>query len=463
MNIFVEIDSKKPFTQIIDSIINRYIEHFGFIREKDIEKANACIYYGSNSSSNKKAIIIPIDENDLIPETLNKFPELSDDILGPGTIEISKKQLKFSNDIFAFCAGQLYRAEELEDEHFENAINARSKEFLGDLYNFFDRPIVDLIFLSLFKWLSQDEVSIPKAKTWLSFDVDVLQKWTWRHRIKHFLLIPAYALSTRMSEWFKEFFESMNFNIIKDPYFQVPNICRLLSKKQATFFFLGKNKDHISTRYDLSKSPFAGLPGLCLHRDQMAGLHSSPLNKNNPEELLKERLKLSQALSTAQKQGDTTKFDNIPWISRQHFLQIEPGKTLNHLAYVGIKIDSSLGFNDRPGFRCGTCLSIPWYNIEDFAKVPIIELPLIIADFQIHNPKDFCLESSLEIVNNYLEQVKRVGGTLSILFHNLYFAKNEYPQHSDFFIKVLELLNEETGLIDATSFKDLSRNNRNLD
>lgn len=66
---------------------------------------------------------------------------------------------------------------------------------------------------------------------------------------------------------------------------------------------------------------------------------------------------------------------------RQHWLRFSFNDTWNAQEKAGFKLDTTLGFNDRPGFRNSTALRIPaWINSEQSFSALLETLPMILMD-----------------------------------------------------------------------------------
>jgi hypothetical protein len=442
-SIYLQFGHQSAFQAMVEHMISHYLDVYGIARASTIQQANAILSYGSEVSGDTPLLEVPCIPSDLIPAELDDWQELGAGLRGPGSVQFKENAIICSGDVFAFCAGQLYRAEELEEDLFEPATHAEAKPFLLARYGLENRPLVDEIMLAFFKKLL-GEISIPQAKAWVTFDVDSLRKWTWKKNIKHLLLFPVYAIRLQTLRWVRELIQMCkSLAPIKDPYFQVPSIIEKMEGRPGSIFFLGRKYDHKAFRYDIQKTPYAGLPGYCLRSNLQVGMHGSPLSAGSKHDLELEKLVLSEVLESAAKDGETTLFKNIPNSSRQHYLYTLPGATFSFLSQIGIHTDSSMGFNDRPGFRCGTCHPFIWWDIGTMQAIKLKEIPLVLADFQIHNPANFSESESLCIVLDYLEKVKQVGGVYTLLFHNMYFSQADFPGHSAFFEKVLQLCEQK--------------------
>ncbi|HSQ43295.1 MAG TPA: polysaccharide deacetylase family protein [Fibrobacteraceae bacterium] len=334
----------------------------------------------------------------------------------------------FPEDLLTFLAGQLWRAEELLPGFSSQAENAGSEGFLGDRFAFFDRPVVDLWMRALLERLHGHVLPEPPPRFWMTYDVDCLRKWKRKGVLRHMARCPLEIMRGKGWEWASRMREALWAHFPNhDPWYTVPAMLDASQNLRATFFWLGHPRDHLSFRYDVRRPEYARLVQVAAQAGHRTGLHGSPLHADDPQLLWEEKKRLEQISHT----------DII--LHRQHFLRIIPGQTLSHLESIGIQLDSSLGFNACTGFRCGSCLPFPWWDLVQNRLLNLRELPLVVGDWTLHNPSHFQADESLEKLQNLAQNCARAGGILSLDFHELYFS-TDYPGHAAFHAQVLRTL-----------------------
>ena len=113
--------------------------------------------------------------------------------------------------------------------------------------------------------------------------------------------------------------------------------------------------------------------------------------------------------------------------TRQHYLHYDINTTPQIHNSVGLKIDSTLGFNRAVGFRAGSCFPYPILNSE-YKETGVWEIPQIIMDGALFTPNalnlttDLAIKKSIEI----MDSVEKVGGCLTINFHPEYINNDKY-------------------------------------
>lgn len=114
-------------------------------------------------------------------------------------------------------------------------------------------------------------------------------------------------------------------------------------------------------------------------------------------------------------------FDEKIEDSRQHYLRFEIPLTWQILDAAGIKRDSSLGFSDRVGFRCGCCTPFPVFDFINKRPLNLRESPLIMMDTALlresHSPQE-----AKALLESLKAEVRKYNGEFVILWHNSSFG-----------------------------------------
>ena len=389
-----------------------------------------------------KSISMPRQPQTLVPEALEMVAlpcggasvDLPFPTPGPNDLATIAEQGRLhrflSVDLLTFLCGQLWRAEELLPGMQESAANAEHAGFLGDRYAFFDRPVVDLWMRSLFEQLlgrTLEPASPPHY--WMSHDVDCLRKWKRLGVLKHIARFPLDLVTGKALRWARLMREALLAHFPeRDPWYTVPAM--LADGVPATYFWLGHLRDQLAFRYDVRRPEYACLVKACIAQGHQVGLHGSPLHADDRAMLQQEKSAL-EALTAAP-----------VLLHRQHYLRLVPSLTFRHLESLGMWLDSSMAFNARTGFRCGSCIPIPWWDLETGEALRLVELPLVAGDWTLHDPLRFNAQESLARIMALAEQVRLGGGILTLDFHELFFSA-DYPGHADFYRAMLAKLHAE--------------------
>ena len=98
-----------------------------------------------------------------------------------------------------------------------------------------------------------------------------------------------------------------------------------------------------------------------IHERGRGGLHPGYSTFQQPERIRKEADRLKHICA---EEG----IDQNIWGGRMHYLRWEQPVTLRAWADAGLNYDATLGYADRPGFRCGTCHEYTAFDSETESK-----------------------------------------------------------------------------------------------
>jgi len=99
---------------------------------------------------------------------------------------------------------------------------------------------------------------------------------------------------------------------------------------------------------------------------------------------------------------------------RNHWLRFSWQHTWMAQVTAGLTEDSTLGFNDRPGFRCGAALC---YRPRDGSTLPLLlkALPLVLMDSHLYDYRPTAAPAAA--INRWLDEVDAVRGEAAVLWH----------------------------------------------
>ncbi len=111
------------------------------------------------------------------------------------------------------------------------------------------------------------------------------------------------------------------------------------------------------------------------------------------------------------------------WGGRQHYLRWEPQMTWQNYESAGIDFDSSLGYADDTGFRCGTCQEFPVFNLRTREELQLRERPLMAMDATLFGKPDkdgldLTPQEAIQRLRSLQETCERYDGDLTLLWHN---------------------------------------------
>jgi len=261
----------------------------------------------------------------------------------------------------------------------------------------------------------------PGGRPWalcLSHDIDWVKKWTPGGVVNYLFRGKAFPGSAGLS-WRRRLAAVLgDLRAGRDPYDNIEEILDLESKQgvASTFFFLpGVPDQRRGGRKILGGYPGRFDLGRQAARIRQAGgeveLHGSFDSSDDSLRLIRERESLRRQAGSD------------PRGIRQHFLRYRfPGTARCH-EEAGLDYDSTLGFGDRPGYRCGT--SFPYRLFDPSANRPltVMEIPLVIMDGALEAVRGGSAESSRATMNELLDRTEAFGGICTLLWHNTSFAE----------------------------------------
>jgi hypothetical protein len=124
----------------------------------------------------------------------------------------------------------------------------------------------------------------------------------------------------------------------------------------------------------------------------------------------------------------TRTFGITPTEGRQHYLRFRVPDTWRLWEAGGMTLDSTAGYADAVGFRCGTGDRFPVFDVRARAALRLKELPLILMDGTLATYHQVSADAALAFVRRYVELARQYRMPLTILFHNNSFDEVRWPR-----------------------------------
>ncbi len=320
----------------------------------------------------------------------------------------------FHADIIATIFFMLSRWEEtvvaVQDEHGRFPATASVAYKQG----FLDRPIVDEYALILQKWLTlllpRWTPTSPRFSVKLSHDIDVIKRFPNLRR-------AAQALGRDLLKYrsLKQGGQTLTDAVIQTVFprqaigFQGIHFLAGLSRTHnldSAFYFMAAEPAPFDNGYD----PASSFVKQCIEdlRQQgfEIGFHPGYHTLNDPERLALEKTRMDTVLGEESYGG------------RQHYLRFQVPNTWRHWAQVGLIYDSTMGYADHEGFRCGTCHPFHPFDIEQDCELNLLELPLIVMDATLQEYHNLSPEQGERRILDLAQRCRQVEGTFTLLWHN---------------------------------------------
>ena len=120
---------------------------------------------------------------------------------------------------------------------------------------------------------------------------------------------------------------------------------------------------------------------------------------------------------------------------RQHFLRWANPVTWRQWNAAGLAYDSTLGFADAVGFRCGSCYEFPVFDLEERRTMELVERPLVAMEGSLLQYGGASLEQAVLEMRRMKETCRVFDGDFTLLWHN---SQLQTVQHQDAYVAVLE-------------------------
>ena len=174
----------------------------------------------------------------------------------------------------------------------------------------------------------------------------------------------------------------------------------------STFYFLVDN-----SRYSLEQPEILRLIKRMHERGHLVGVHPALDSHRRPEAVLSAKQAVERAMELA---GITQEAIG----GRQHYLQWTCPTTWQAYADAALAHDSSLGFADAAGFRCGVCYDYPVFNLRTRQQLPLREYTLTASDATLFHYERHTQRMALTRIAELKAQCRKYNGDFTILWHN---------------------------------------------
>ena len=348
---------------IIDNAAKNY--------EVNLENGNKVIFEDHFFGTVRDTYLTP----DNIPEKVtfaysSFFPEEDLPVIY-GSDKIQSEQNENNNtiisgiDIFGSAFFMLSRWEEYVRDTIDNMGRFMGKDSLAYRNGFLHRPIVneylEFLWNALINLGIKQERKRRKYELIPTHDVDYLSFPKFLFSDVKYLFFKGKSI--------KETLVKFKYSVFKDPYDTFDYLMNLSEKNDvnARFYFLDGRNNYEAQDYIMNQK-FKKLIEKIKRRGHIIGFHPGFFTFNDEERLKAEKNSIENKIHDTLKEG------------RQHFLRFKIPHTWKILEESGMKIDSTLGYHDQAGFRCGICHEFPVFDILGRKKLELMERPLIAMD-----------------------------------------------------------------------------------
>lgn len=192
---------------------------------------------------------------------------------------------------------------------------------------------------------------------------------------------------------------------------------------RSTFFFAsvpryGADGHWLDVPYDVTSARFRPVLRDILSRGSEVGLHISYDGRRDPSRIARE-METLRDVSGAELAG-----------SRHHYWHMDRPfwPTLANHGKAGLRYDSSIAFNDRPGYRLGIAYPCKLWNPMDGGTIETTQIPCMAMDGAFFFDDRASIDSTLSHVERLLDNLKQYRGVAAIDWH----VRTSYPGSAQF-------------------------------
>lgn len=292
------------------------------------------------------------------------------------------------------------------------------KESVAYKHNFVNRPVVNEDIELIWSWIRDFKLGYSRKKWWhgsefavcISHDVDMIRKYrTIRNIVRSTLELLKKKQYKKMFLNFGIYLKS-RINYYEDPYWTFDYI---LDKEQksdikSSFYFMSGGTSEFDNKYRINSRITKDLIKHLEGSGAEVGYHASFNSYNDYKLMEKEKRRMDNAAA------------NKTYGCRQHYLRFEAPLTWRIQESLGLLYDTTLGYAEFIGFRCGTCFPFKPYDIIENRVINLWEIPLLIMDVSMFNENysGYGTEEAFAKSEMIIEKVRQYSGVFSLLWHN---------------------------------------------
>jgi hypothetical protein len=343
----------------------------------------------------------PIESNCEIANS--QFEYIS--LFGNNRISKTSNEIIIESDFIAGAFFMLSRWEELvnktKDTH-DRALN----EFSA-VSNYIRRPIVneyvEIIWSSL---LALGYKGTRKERSFTiipTHDIDHPLKWYKANdKLKS---IARSIVSLKFSDLLVDLKYMLSGKDVYDVYDKLIYKADEINSK-ARFYFMSAKKAKFDDGYNIFNKRIQSILNKIMSANHVIGFHPSYNTKTNFQLFINEKQNIEKAINKRIYEG------------RQHYLRFKMPDTWKMWDANNMKIDSTLGYADCAGFRCGVCYDFPVYDLVERKMLTLLERPLIVMEVTLKSYEKLNAANAVLLVKKLKDVVRKYKGNFVFLWHN---------------------------------------------
>lgn len=352
-----------------------------------------------------------------------------------GEFEVSDNTIKCPIDVFASVFFMLTRWEEYVNKKRDEYGRFVGIESVAYMNHFLDRPIVNEY--AEMVWNILKEIGFNKERKTTQFELvpthDIDHPFMKKRILKSFYYVTKSLLKLDLPSvrcYIKDLF--------RDPYdvFNFFMDCSESIGVKSRFYFMSADPG-TGVKHDspyMADSRFTRIVNSIKSRGHIVGFHPGVFSQESTEAWSVEKSILENKTGVTIEEG------------RQHYLCFSIPNSFLCWETNRMKIDSTLSYHDIEGFRCGTGMSYPVFNILERKEYALMERPLVVMDATLTGYRQYNLEKIKEVLQYYLNVGRKYKMPITILFHNSSFIGNNGNKLKTIYRELFKQINNESSI-----------------
>ena len=390
--IFTETLSPR-LTYVLDFIFKSKGQAYTLVSDDQYSKSEVSIAY-SNKNTPAKLNILPshlLDE-----ETIHNTWKL----------EFNDKKQEWTingiQDNLAVIFYFLSRYEEYTDKTRDEYGRFTAAQSAMHQANQLHLPWCDILVKNIWETIGLNSKKLSEQyRTKLTYDIDIA--WAYKFKPK-WRTAANFIKSVANPKQFNERWKVIR-NQIPDPYDSYHRIEENALKHPTTLFFLLGDYGQLDKNHHYKNKELRALVTASQKYAEL-GIHPSFGSFLNEKKVQQECKRLAEITSKPTKN------------SRQHFLRLSLPHSYHILLKAGISHDYSMGFAEHYGFRAGTSVSFPFYDLTENKTTALNIVPFTVMDGTLKEYMKLTPKQAIDIVRNLKKTIQSVGGQFTPIWHN---------------------------------------------
>lgn len=404
------------------------------VTDYHLQLANGAEIVIEDAFFNQRAEADYVNE-DLIPTSVASLDHALNDqrdvpvIYGAPRCDVTDKSISCGVDIVASSFFMLTRWEEYVVEQRDKHRRFPLEASLAHREGFYQQPVVNEYTELLWRMLVHLDPDIVRKKRTFrvvpTHNVEHVRKW--QGLAKSLSANVSIKNGPRAALRNLKNMAEVKLGLKDDPYDTFNYLMRASEKfgLQSRFYFMAGGETEYDNHYCINQRNVQELLETINNRGHHIGFSPSYNSATRPLLWQQERDKLRALAPQRIAKG------------RQHLLRFEVPTTWQIWDDAEMHVDSSLGYPEKPGFRCGTCYAFPVFNFMTRQTLSVYESPLICSEESLIDYMLLSPEAAEEEVQGVYRKVQQHRGNFVLQWNNAALFTQVHAPYRSLYEKIL--------------------------